>query len=265
MDARKRLSRRALLEGFASSGCAALAGAFLLGMIPVRESAVRWQPRPPGALPGEAFSAACARCGQCVSACPYETLRLSSLRDPVPIGTPYFTPREIPCYMCRDLPCVKACPTGALNPELTDIREARMGVAVVDPNSCLSWQGLRCEVCFRECPENGRALTIEVRPRGLSRHAVFVPVIHPDACTGCGLCEKACPTEEAAIRVADPTSVLGTIGSHYRLGWLSEEDPKNLRRDGPPAAPSAEPPAEEDGSPPAAAPGLDYLNNEEPL
>ena len=139
------------------------------------------------------------------------------------------------------------------------------GVAVVDPNSCLSWQGLRCEVCFRECPENGRALTIEVRPRGLSRHAVFVPVIHPDACTGCGLCEKACPTDEAAIRVADPSSVLGTIGSHYRLGWLSEEDPKNMRREGPPATPDAASSEGNAAKAPATAPGMDYLNSEEPL
>ena len=241
------------------------AGACLLGMIPVRASAARWQPRPPGALPAEAFSAACARCGQCVSACPYDTLKLAGMRSPAPVGTPYFTPREIPCYMCRDLPCVKACPTGALDPDLTDIRDARMGVAVVDPNSCLSWQGLRCEVCFRECPENGRALTIEVRPRGLSRHAVFVPVIHPDACTGCGLCEKACPTDEAAIRVADPSSVLGTIGSHYRLGWLSEEDPKNMRREGPPATPDAASSEGNAAKAPATAPGMDYLNSEEPL
>ena len=136
---------------------------------------------------------------------------------------------------------------------------------MVDPNSCLSWQGLRCEVCFRECPENDRALTIEVRPRGLSRHAVFVPVIHPDACTGCGLCEKACPTDEAAIRVADPSTVLGTIGSHYRLGWLSEEDPKNMRREGPPAAPGAAPFEDDAEKAPATAPGMDYLNSEEPL
>ena len=60
--------------------------------------------------------------------------------DPAPAGTPYFTPRSIPCEMCRDLPCVKACPTGALNPKLEDVRNAKMGVAVVDPNACLSWQ-----------------------------------------------------------------------------------------------------------------------------
>lgn len=263
------IGRRAFLEGLAASGCAVAAGAFVLGIAPVRESAARWRPRPPGALAGAAFTAACARCGQCVSACPYGTLRLAGMRDPAPVGTPWFAPRETPCYMCRDLPCVKACPTGALDPQLEDVRDARMGVAVVDPNACLSWQGLRCEVCFRECPENGRAITIETHPRGLSKHAVFVPVIHPDACTGCGLCEKGCPTDEPAVRVADSKAVLGTIGAHYRLGWLSEEDPKNLRRKGPPKTLMPEAPQEaapaESPEPPAAAPGMDYLNSEDPL
>lgn len=252
-----------------ASGCAAAVGAFALGIAPVRESAARWCPRPPGALAGSDFTAACARCGRCVEACPYDTLRLAGMRDPAPVGTPWFIPREIPCYMCQDIPCVKACPTGALDPQLTDIRDARMGVAVVDPNSCLSWQGLRCEVCFRECPETGRALTIETHPRGISAHAVFVPVIHPDACTGCGMCEKGCPTDVPAIRIADPANVLGTIGKHYRLGWLDEEDPKNLRREGPPATPMPKEPASSGSSPAPAsddtAPGMDYLNSEDLL
>lgn len=33
--------------------------------------------RPPGALEGEAFESACVRCGLCVQACPYDTLKLA--------------------------------------------------------------------------------------------------------------------------------------------------------------------------------------------
>lgn len=249
-------SRRAFLEGAAAVGCAGFAGAFLLSMLPARDAAAHWAPRPPGAREGGRFAAACARCGRCVNACPYGTLRLAGMRGPAPTGTPYFIPRDVPCYMCRDLPCVKACPTGALDPAVTDVREAKMGVAIVDPQSCLSWQGLRCEVCFRACPEEGRAITAEPHPRGLSKHAVFIPVIHPEACTGCGLCEKSCPTDEAAIRIAEPKAVLGAIGRHYRLGWLAEDDPKNTRR-----APAETKPQPSN----SVVPGLDYLNAEEPL
>jgi ferredoxin-type protein NapG len=154
-----------------------------------------------------------------VDACPYDTLKLATADAGIPIGTPYFVPRETPCYMCEDIPCIAACPTGALDPTLEEINDSRMGLAVIDIESCLSWQGLRCEICFRECPVQGQAITVEHHPRRLSKHAMFVPLVHSDACTGCGICEKACPTQEAAIRVLQADLVQGMIGDHYRLGW----------------------------------------------
>ena len=185
-----------------------------------------------------------------MTACPYHTLKLAGPGDPAPGGTPFFVPEQIPCYMCKDIPCVKACPTGALDPLLTNIADARMGIAVVDPSSCLSYQGLRCEVCFRECPEQDKAITIDLHPRSISRHAMFIPTIHPDHCTGCGLCTKGCPTDKPAIRIVDRTAVLGKIGEHYRLGWLPEDDPKNQREGLPDVV----------DDPNAKAGGLDFLN-----
>src|SRR5512146_2350484 len=44
--------------------------------------------RPPGALAEPAFLAACVRCGLCVQACPWHTLRLADLGGPVAPGTP---------------------------------------------------------------------------------------------------------------------------------------------------------------------------------
>jgi ferredoxin-type protein NapG len=97
-----------------------------------------------------------------------------------------------------------------------------MGLAVIDIENCLSWQGLRCEICHRECPLKGSAITVEHHPRNISKHAMFIPMVHSDACTGCGICEKACPTDEAAIKVVNPKLVQGLIGKHYRLGWKTE-------------------------------------------
>ncbi len=247
--------RRRLLSDVLKISAAASATTLGLGFLPLRETRASWVPRPPGALEGERFPSACARCGRCVTACPYGTLRLAGIGDPAPLGTPWFSPRDVPCYMCKDIPCVKACPTGALDPDLEDISKARMGIAAVDPNSCLALQGLRCEVCLRDCPETGKALTIDPHPRGLSQHAVFVPVVHPDSCTGCGLCEKSCPTEVAAIRIVDRKANLGQIGRHYRLGWLDEDDPRNQRA-GAPEAPDTSNTVSE---------GLDYLNENEEL
>jgi ferredoxin-type protein NapG len=71
--------------------------------------------RPPGALAETQFLAACVRCGLCVRDCPYDILTLATPEQPVANGTPFFVARDKPCEMCVDLPCVKACPTGALD------------------------------------------------------------------------------------------------------------------------------------------------------
>jgi ferredoxin-type protein NapG len=181
--------------------------------------------RPPGVSDEEDFLGACIRCGLCVRDCPYDTLKLAELGEEVALGTPYFTARDIPCEMCEDIPCIKACPTNALDHDLTDIDEARMGLAVVvDQETCIAFQGLRCEVCFNVCPIRGKAITLDYQHNKRSgKHALFIPIVHSDACTGCGLCEKACITEEAAIKVFPIALAKGLMGAHYRLGWEQKE------------------------------------------
>jgi ferredoxin-type protein NapG len=148
---------------------------------------------------------------------------------------------------------MKACPTGALDHGLEKIEDARMGLAVIDIENCLSWQGLRCEVCYRECPVKDEAITIEKNPRKISKHAMFVPIVHSGACTGCGICEKACPTQEAAIKVVQPQLVQGKIGDHYRLGWTIDTEVTQEFKPHPDYRPKQE-------VAPATAPGVDYLN-----
>ena len=113
------LARRKFINsvaGAAGGGCLLALGA---GLWARQASALPAQAiRPPGALAEDDFLAACVRCGLCVRDCPYNTLKLSDLANvtlPVATGTPYFTARAIPCEMCEDIPCVKACPTGALD------------------------------------------------------------------------------------------------------------------------------------------------------
>lgn len=181
--------------------------------------------RPPGALPEDEFLGACIRCGLCVRDCPYDILKLGQLGDEVPTGTPYFTARTGPCEMCEDIPCIPVCPTNALDHSLTDINDARMGLAVVvDQETCIAFLGLRCEVCFNVCPIRGDAISLEYLHNDRSgKHALFIPVVHSDACTGCGLCEKACILEEAAIKIFPTHLAKGELGKHYRLGWKEKE------------------------------------------
>lgn len=177
--------------------------------------------RPPGALAESDFLGACIRCGLCVRDCPYDTLVLAKPETPVATGTPYFTARSIPCEMCDDIPCVKACPTGALDHSLTDINKSRMGLAVlIDHETCLNFLGLRCDVCYRVCPVIDKAITLELVPNARTgRHTMFLPTVHSEHCTGCGKCEKACVIEEAAIRVLPIPLAKGSLGTHYQLGW----------------------------------------------
>jgi ferredoxin-type protein NapG len=181
--------------------------------------------RPPGALPEADFLGACIRCGLCVRDCPYDTLELARPEMPVAPGTPYFTARSVPCEMCEDIPCVKACPTAALDHGLTDINKAKMGIAVlIDHETCLNFLGLRCDVCYRVCPVIDKAITLEMLPNlRTGRHAMFLPTVHSEHCTGCGKCEKSCVLEEAAIRVLPPKLAQGALGKHYRLGWEEQK------------------------------------------
>ncbi|WP_461534678.1 ferredoxin-type protein NapG [Spongorhabdus nitratireducens] len=222
----RNVSRRRFLTETAQAACAV--GLLGLGLTFVAEKSrvhAAQVLRPPGALPEDDFLASCLRCGICVNDCPYNTLKLATPEDPVATGTPWFNAREIPCEMCDDIPCISHCPSGALSPELKDIDDARMGLAVlIDRENCLNLQGLRCDVCYRVCPLIDEAITLQrTRNTRTQVHAVFEPVVHSDACTGCGKCEQACVLDVAAIKVFPRELAQGELGKHYRFGWQEEE------------------------------------------
>ena len=194
--------------------------------------------RPPGALDEAEFIKNCIKCGLCVEACPYDTLILARPGDNLPIGTPFFNPRSVPCYMCTDIPCVPVCPSGALNePSVSsyvkskavlDINKSRMGLAVVDESSCIAVWGIQCDACYRACPLLGEAITIETsKNERTGKHAFLKPVVHADVCTGCGMCEHACVTEIAAIHIFPRALAMGKVGDHYIKGW-DKTDEKRL-------------------------------------
>ena len=182
--------------------------------------------RPPGALNEDDFLSTCIKCGMCAEACPFDTLLLAKPGDNKPLGTPYFTPREVPCYMCEDIPCVPVCPTGALDKDLVstdgklDINKADMGVAVVDTKNCIAFWGIQCDACYRACPLLDKALYLEYeKNERTGKHAFLKPIVDSDYCTGCGLCEHACVTKKATITVVPRDVVIGKLDDHYIKGW----------------------------------------------
>jgi ferredoxin-type protein NapG len=224
-SANKQSRREFMLKAAGSLGGVAVIS-LGLGLYARQTSALpTYAIRPPGALPETEFLSACIRCGLCVRDCPFDTLKLARFAEQVVTGTPYFVPRHIPCEMCDDIPCVKACPTGALDHQLEDINDARMGLAVViDQESCIAFHGLRCEVCYNVCPLREKAITLELQhnPR-TAKHAMFIPRVHSSACTGCGKCEQACILQQAAIKVLPVQLAKADAGEHYRMGWQEKQ------------------------------------------
>ena len=228
-------ARRKFLTLMAQSvGFSALGGMVWSGYIAEAKAAPLIL-RPPGAVGEMDFLRLCIKCGQCVEACPYDTLSLAKPGDNKPLGTPFFTPREMPCYMCTDIPCVPVCPTGALEQNRVsrvvegvnelDITKARMGLAVVDVESCIAFWGIQCDACYRACPVMDSAISLEYRRNERTgKHAYLVPIVNSTMCTGCGLCERACVTEKAAIQVLPLEIAKGAIGGHYIKGWDASDE-----------------------------------------
>jgi len=240
MSETKGMDRRDFFSRFARGAAAAAVGGVVWGGFVREAKDAPLALRPPGALPEDEFLAKCIRCGLCVEGCPYDTLFLAGPGTNAPTGTPSLKPREVPCYLCTDIPCTVACPTGALDLVLVsddrgrslDVNRTRIGIAVMDYHNCIAAWGLRCDACYRVCPLIDKAITIEhSRNQRTGRHAILLPRVQADACTGCGLCERACVVEEAAIFVLPLEVAQGKVGDDYVRGW-DEADQRRIDPDG---------------------------------
>lgn len=219
-------------EFFASSLkmlCLCTGGGFLAAL--ALQARDKYYLRPPGAENEERFLSLCIRCGLCVDACPYDTLKLATLKDVAQQGTPFFEARKTPCYLCDDIPCISKCPTNALDKSYLEkekgVLEVKMGTAIVDSTNCIAYWGIRCEACYRACPLIDKALKIEMKHNERTeKHAFFLPVVDNEFCVGCGKCEQACVTQKAAITILPQKFVLGQGGSNYVRGWDNKGEDK---------------------------------------
>ncbi|HEY9383766.1 MAG TPA: 4Fe-4S dicluster domain-containing protein [Gemmatimonadales bacterium] len=148
--------------------------------------------RPPGALPEVAFLAACTRCGGCESVCPPHAIHPVPTSGGLAAGTPAIDPRFQPCTVCEDMPCVKACPTGALTLPEHVWEGYRMGALEFFPERCVTYQGTSCRVCVDACPVGERALTLDEGGH---------PVLRVEGCVGCGVCVRECITSPASFEL----------------------------------------------------------------
>ena len=151
--------------------------------------------RPPGAVPEDQFKAMCARCGNCMRACPQRIIHAAGTEAG---WDGMFTPvlRIRPGY-CAEFchQCNQVCPTLAIRRLVLDQkRKTAIALARVEPSACIAWAGGQyCMVCDEHCP---------YKAIGSEEHAgVPCPVVREDRCRGCGMCETVCPGNGPAIRV----------------------------------------------------------------
>jgi len=196
------INRRDFVKQGAAIGLTAAGGIFLTRegapIGPAQDAPLR----PPGALDEDDFAATCIRCMRCVDACPNRALVPLPIRAPGGIGgTPTMEPRKAACMLCSTeegdyLKCTEACPSGALqlvkktHDEI--VEKVAIGIAEIDLNLCYSYNNWSCGACFRACPLAGEAMTIGRWEQ---------PTIHPEACVGCGCCERSCIRYPHAVRI----------------------------------------------------------------
>ena len=171
------------------------------GLLIARSDRGRNQPqlRPPGALDDTGFKGLCARCGNCVEACPTGIIR-QDLRpcDPAGLLTPIVHFKkgvekidDCDKYCKEDChACTRACPTGAIAPLSLQEKLCRpIGLAEVDMPGCLLTQGVMCSACvFKICPQDA------INTNDINEFDVEI-AIDPKKCNGCGACVLICPVK----------------------------------------------------------------------
>jgi ferredoxin-type protein NapG len=203
---RREFVKNAAVTGAAAVGMAEFGWSFLGRVFDTAgrgPATSRSEPiRPPGAVDENEFLNRCIRCQKCADACPNNAiLPLDGSFGPQRRNTPYIKPRRQTCMLCNGvegdfLKCTDVCPSGALQRVRKDAdeiqRKVHMGVAEIDQALCYSYNDWSCGACYRACPFPGVAMQLGLWER---------PQVIPEACVGCGLCERACIRYPHAIRV----------------------------------------------------------------
>ncbi len=210
--------------------------------------------RPPGARPEPDFLARCVRCGECMTACPTNTLQPIWLEAGFPgLFSPAVTPRRGYCDP-RCIRCGEVCPTGAIQPLSPPERIwARPGIAVVHRQSCLAWEHQKsCMVCDEVCPYD--AIDFRREPD----NPFPVPHVAENRCGGCGYCEHFCPVQNRPAITVSPMGALRPSRGHYadegrRQGLQLRLKPKTS-----PAGRTQDSPLQPEVYSPAGEPSIPY-------
>ncbi len=163
---------------------------------PERQTAIS----PAGSLGIRHFTQHCTACQLCVSVCPNQVLRpstvLETLMQPeMSYEKGYCRPE---CTKCSDV-----CPAGAISPISREEKSSiQIGHAVLDYQLCLPFtEDIQCGNCARHCPAGAIRLVKKERTEEAQGN-IRIPVVNTERCIGCGACENLCPARPlSAIHV----------------------------------------------------------------
>ena len=201
------LGRRGFMSLAAGSATAVTSGAALAAVTRAcganLDDPEAYRPvRAPGSVPERAFLRLCIRCGACFKVCPNNVLQPEGFQQGLEgLWTPMVAADWAGCDpSCHA--CTQVCPTGAIRAlTLAEKRAARMGLAVVDQSTCLPHAGRRaCQLCVDECAAAGyhaiefTQVGTDVDEQGapIEGSGYLAPVVLPDRCVGCGVCQTRC-------------------------------------------------------------------------
>ncbi len=181
--------------------------------------------RPPGARPEKEFLSRCVKCGVCMKVCPTNALHPASWEAGIGgMWTPILVPKIGYCDDRCTL-CGQVCPTEAIREVTIDEKlglngtePVKIGFAHVDRNRCLPWAlGKPCIVCEEVCPTVKGEKAIKLVPDRVRTPAgalteVKKPVVDPEFCIGCGICENKCPVKDSSAIIV---TCVGETRSRY--------------------------------------------------
>jgi NAD-dependent dihydropyrimidine dehydrogenase PreA subunit len=145
----------------------------------------------------------CIRCGECFKACPNNVLQSEGFQQGLeglwaPLVEADWAGCDPSCNACGQV-----CPTGAIRAlPLAEKKVARMGLAIVNLETCLPHADREaCQLCVDECHAAGyhaiefMQVHTQLDPstgEPIEGTGHLAPVVLPDKCVGCGICQTRC-------------------------------------------------------------------------
>lgn len=150
--------------------------------------------RPPGALAEDEFLSRCIHCSQCGEICPNRAIQYFDNENGLASqDTPYIIPRDKACILC--MKCGDVCPTGAIRP-------IEKSVEAITGQVHMGKARVDTQLCLSW---QGKSCGVCYRACPLPDIAIKVGFMEQpqvlDGCVGCGLCERSCIQMPQAIRI----------------------------------------------------------------